>query len=451
MSDSSDIDNSISSDPAEESLFVPEDQDSDAQQGNTLQNQQPIKASDAPTFDPLAKPFKPVSSINRPQSTNSFLSTTPMTTSPFPPSRPGFSDKSDSIPGETSLFGTSSQSNGSSLTNTAFLMSKTPKFDLFKPLPPQTSTSGASPTTSITNPFQSNSIFSKPATLTNPTSNGLGPFPNFRTSTDTSIFGKPSTFEAKEQSGDISKQRQETVPKPPPFSFLMTSAPSGPPISDSESSQSPPVFPQPPPPNPSILELFPTKNESTNPRPSLPISGQSSSVFTTRSEIFKSTPVQAPSPLPEFRPGAFPFQSNSSETSPPPSTKEVQPQEPLSVLSPLNQINPQHSSPFLTETPSSFFSPSFDRQFTPIPRTEQTKIGPPRSDPKPEALELVSKALVLADEGLLQQFIEYTMGPLITEAIGQVKDEQSWAKAGQFLLIIVVFYGTELIWRSSNS
>lgn len=36
---------------------------------------------------------------------------------------------------------------------------------------------------------------------------------------------------------------------------------------------------------------------------------------------------------------------------------------------------------------------------------------------------------MLGDEGLLQQFIEFTIGPIVTAAIQQVQEEMSWQQA----------------------
>ena len=64
----------------------------------------------------------------------------------------------------------------------------------------------------------------------------------------------------------------------------------------------------------------------------------------------------------------------------------------------------------------------------PKPRTK-------RSDARPAALNALSEALMLDDEGLLQQFIEYTIGPIVGTAIRRVEEERSWQQARQSLLI----------------
>ena len=43
------------------------------------------------------------------------------------------------------------------------------------------------------------------------------------------------------------------------------------------------------------------------------------------------------------------------------------------------------------------------------------------------------EAVMHDDEGLLQQFVEYMINPVIANAIHLIKDEQSWKQASQSL------------------
>lgn len=43
----------------------------------------------------------------------------------------------------------------------------------------------------------------------------------------------------------------------------------------------------------------------------------------------------------------------------------------------------------------------------------------------------LADAVMRDDHGLLQQFLEYTVGPLITSAMAQLQDERSWEEASQ--------------------
>ena len=68
-----------------------------------------------------------------------------------------------------------------------------------------------------------------------------------------------------------------------------------------------------------------------------------------------------------------------------------------------------------------------------IPSHEQTKIGPPKPDPRSKALDQLAVAFVNDDDGLLQQFLEYTISPIIVKAMDQVKAERSREQIGQWL------------------
>lgn len=46
-------------------------------------------------------------------------------------------------------------------------------------------------------------------------------------------------------------------------------------------------------------------------------------------------------------------------------------------------------------------------------------------------LSELADAVMRDDHGLLQQFLEYTIGPLITSSMAQLQDEQSWEEASQ--------------------
>ena len=45
----------------------------------------------------------------------------------------------------------------------------------------------------------------------------------------------------------------------------------------------------------------------------------------------------------------------------------------------------------------------------------------------------ICEAVMHDDEGLLQQFVEYMIGPIMTSSIHQIEDEQSWKQASQSL------------------
>ena len=55
----------------------------------------------------------------------------------------------------------------------------------------------------------------------------------------------------------------------------------------------------------------------------------------------------------------------------------------------------------------------------------------PRLDVRSLSLDRIAKAMVLDNKGLLEQFIEFAIGPIITSAIDQFRDERSWKEASQ--------------------
>lgn len=52
-------------------------------------------------------------------------------------------------------------------------------------------------------------------------------------------------------------------------------------------------------------------------------------------------------------------------------------------------------------------------------------------DPKAVALDQLSKCILLEDNGVIQHFIEFTVGPIIKASIAQFNDESSWKEASQ--------------------
>ncbi|KAL8927951.1 MAG: hypothetical protein Q9208_002026 [Pyrenodesmia sp. 3 TL-2023] len=50
-------------------------------------------------------------------------------------------------------------------------------------------------------------------------------------------------------------------------------------------------------------------------------------------------------------------------------------------------------------------------------------------DPRPAVLDALAEGLLMEDHGLLQQFIEYMIGPIVHEAFHEVEDDRSWQRA----------------------
>lgn len=84
------------------------------------------------------------------------------------------------------------------------------------------------------------------------------------------------------------------------------------------------------------------------------------------------------------------------------------------------------------------------KQLPPLPELKQSSITPastpaeqatvqvPKPDPRPAVLEDLSTSLMMDENGLLSQFIEYTLSHVVNDAIDKVNDQQSWERAGQW-------------------
>ena len=92
---------------------------------------------------------------------------------------------------------------------------------------------------------------------------------------------------------------------------------------------------------------------------------------------------------------------------------------------PQKAVNP--SRPFVAQGEGSTNELAPSLISYPLSRTE-------RDDTRPTAISALSDAVMLNDEGLLQQFIEYTIGPIVATSIRQVEDERSWQQARQSFL-----------------
>lgn len=56
-------------------------------------------------------------------------------------------------------------------------------------------------------------------------------------------------------------------------------------------------------------------------------------------------------------------------------------------------------------------------------------------DPRATVIDVLSKAVMHDDGGLIQQFVEYMARPSIANTIRQAKDERSWKQASQSPLV----------------
>ena len=124
-----------------------------------------------------------------------------------------------------------------------------------------------------------------------------------------------------------------------------------------------------------------------------------------------------------------PFQAFPSSTAP-----VFQP--PLSPLSnkPAQAIQTPNSVPEHTASNSqnSSYSPVV-KQSDLQPGQKQSTSSTSQLDPKTVALDQLSKSMLLEDNGIIQHFIEFSVGPIIKASIAQFNDDLSWKEASQSL------------------
>ena len=82
-----------------------------------------------------------------------------------------------------------------------------------------------------------------------------------------------------------------------------------------------------------------------------------------------------------------------------------------------------------TTTASNSLNPAPSRFVPSLSPAQQAKVSPPEPDPRPAVLDSLANSMMLDDAGLLEQFLEYTLGPIIQESFYQVDDERSWETA----------------------
>ena len=96
-----------------------------------------------------------------------------------------------------------------------------------------------------------------------------------------------------------------------------------------------------------------------------------------------------------------------------------------------------------TSSSTSTISP---KAFT-APPASQPLITPQRPDPKPKALDELAGGLMHEDGGLLQQFVEFTVAPIIRSSLIKYEDEKSWAIASQCSWPVNSYLTQQLILR----
>ena len=303
---------------------------------------------------------------------------------------------------------TGGNSNSSVFSPFAPLMEKKPAFGQPSTTIPATST--PEPTKGVAEnlptstkaavPLKPYSIFDQPAASSGPPVFSFGTSPLFG-----SAGTEPKAHESKanpsptlkEKSPKISAQEQKDAATKPPTSTT-TSAPISTPFS-----------------------LFPPSNsfnKETNLPPAAPLKST-----TTNDTIL-------PTPDPQLNFGS------SQPSSILPSSTFPTPQLPLS--SPSTKLfeaaqKPTSLSEPTTSTSRAFSGPTLGKPSVSQPSQEQSTPNLSQLDPRSIALDKLSRIMLLEDNGIIQHFIEFTVGPIIKATIAQFDDESSWKEASQSL------------------
>ena len=148
----------------------------------------------------------------------------------------------------------------------------------------------------------------------------------------------------------------------------------------------------------------PKSTNSTH--PSMPTSESQSN--SRSSQPFPAFPSSTP---PVFQPPLSPLSNKTAQATPTPNS-----------VPELTTSNSQKSSNSPVVKRSDFH-----------PGQKQSTSDTSQLDPKSVALDQLSKSMLLEDNGIIQHFIEFSVGPIIKASIAQFNDDLSWKEASQSL------------------
>ncbi|KAL8734883.1 MAG: hypothetical protein Q9166_001235 [cf. Caloplaca sp. 2 TL-2023] len=103
-------------------------------------------------------------------------------------------------------------------------------------------------------------------------------------------------------------------------------------------------------------------------------------------------------------------------------------EQPIVQLAPITS-NPIFKSPQLTSTQLQTPNPAVN--------TPEAAVSTLPPHPRPVVLDALAEGLMMDDQGLLQQFIEYTVGPIVHQAYQEVEDDRSWSRAGEVRTVLL--------------
>ncbi|KAL9596113.1 MAG: hypothetical protein Q9219_006012 [cf. Caloplaca sp. 3 TL-2023] len=399
-----DSDNEGSSSSAEETLFLPE-----GTEPSTKPATEGIKPSDP---RPQAIPRESISNTNPlfqawttpPTSSDKARTDTPTSTS-------FFGKPSLSVPLQSNVQPIAPDTNSSHLA-TASPFSTQRKAEptgnlLDQPANPNPAPSGSS-AGSMLNP--------KPLSISEPPKFSFGTSPVFhpvgtgdepkseKNSTSVNSQFASSPFKA---ANPISKDQKTSSS---PFSFLN-------PISGGATKPASTMFSQP-------LNPPPKEGTTSNSTPS-----SFSSLFPKASHAPVNTSDQQPDKAINLSDPPFTKPNFQSSSIPPlpPNVDSVEPSKPNPPASPDLNHQTQQTPPIT----------AFGSKSVPATTSNPKPAGFEAPDPRPVVLDALAEGLLMEDQGLLQQFIEYTIGPIVREAFQEVEEERSWKRAREVRTVLL--------------
>ncbi|KAL8836870.1 MAG: hypothetical protein Q9170_002761 [Blastenia crenularia] len=422
----SDMEGSTTAD--EESLFLPDS-----------------TATTAPSEDPNTNGEHVDGSITREKLDGGSSKTSPLFQQSATPFKSSDTSKAD-IPTSSTFFGKPSISAPSQSATQSFAFQ-------YKPAAPAASSpfSTQDKPDSVTSPFGNKSKpdskppsfgFAQPTTISDqtiPTQNG-SPSKSIFGSKTSSTFEPPNfdlgTSPSLNQIGSNNASKPENKSTGVDFSAgsSMFKA-AGPAVSEQEASSSPFSFLNPTPARPiTPSSTFfsqapaPVINKEADPNTSQPSSSSffpQSSTSNLQIENTNEQPHKSPGE-PGFSFAKPIFQSAAPSTFSPDSQ----------TVDSSSRIPPPSSNPARQTSNTPPFAP-FEPRFSPAPNSAPEPAPLKAPDPRPAVLDALAEGLLMEDQGLLQQFIEYTIGPIVREAFLEVDGERSWERAREVRTIVL--------------
>lgn len=448
-------DSSTEDTKAGESLFLSDGSDEPESKSREMSADPPASTEKQPpeTSSGLfgkPSPIKPFTNPSQPNNTSPF-STPALKPSPFSSS----SISSFGRPSTTTPFANPQASSGEPSTS-PFPAHNTPKFNFFAPA---TMTSGT------------------PQSILTPPSNVPSkPIPDFGLSASTftvprGTFGQPTTVAGHSPGVFPTITNSNSTTEKPIFSSATPSNIKAPPsntlqaipkipslLSNNEPDKKPPILSPPtfvPAQNEHSKASVPFQNEST------PQKTHSPAPFSFFSSNVNPPASKAATETPAF---LFPNSRSGTDTHTPVSSNVAKPVMPKSLFSMPGFLSNHNSTDDSSKTPLSGPTqlpeqslgtshvqitstaadagnqPLKSRALTPtatIPPI-QINIDPPKPDPRPEALDQLANAAVCENDGFLQQFLEYTVSPIIHKAISQLQKQRVREEIGQWNLTWII-------------